>query len=262
MVVDRMLPTDDARALLELVTRLADRELAPNAAKCEEAGEFPREVIALLGRSGLLSLTYPERYGGGGVSYEVYLQALEEIGARWASVAVGISVHSLACYPVAAFGTDEQRDRLLPGMLSGDRLGAYSLSEAQAGSDPAAIATRARKVGTGYELSGTKAWVTPGGEADFYTVFARLDEGISCFFLPAGTEGMSFGRAERKMGLTGSTTASVILDGARTDELIGAPGQGLQIAFSALDNGRLGIAACAVGLAQAALDAAVSYANS
>ncbi|MBV9593121.1 MAG: acyl-CoA dehydrogenase family protein [Actinobacteria bacterium] len=269
MLVDRLLPSDEARALLDLTGQLSDRELAPRAAADERAARFPRDVMRLLGASGLLSLPYPVEFGGGGQPYEVYLQALEEISRRWASVAVGVSVHTLSCYPVFTFGTADQRGDWMPEFLGGDLLGAYCLSEPQAGSDPAAIATTAQACpGGGYRLNGTKAWVTHGGEADFYNVFARLidggaDRGISCFLVRAGASGLSFGRPERKMGLTGSTTASVLLDDVEVgaDALVGEPGHGLTIAFGALDSGRLGIAACAVGLAQAALDAAVDYAR-
>jgi hypothetical protein len=266
VAVDRFLQTEEQRALLDLVTEIGDRELAPKAAEHEASGQFPRETFRILGRAGLLSLPYPEDVGGGGQPYETYLQVLEEIGYRWASVAVGVSVHSLACNPILAFGSPAQRG-LLPEFLGGEFLGAYCLSESQAGSDPSAIATRATRTNDGgYRINGAKAWVTHGGEADFYNVFARLDgdpSGISCFLVRPGTSGLSFGAPERKMGLTGSTTASVLLDDVEVgpDSLIGAPGQGLSIAYSALDSGRLGIAACAVGLAQAALDVAVDYAK-
>jgi alkylation response protein AidB-like acyl-CoA dehydrogenase len=266
VAVDRFLQTEEQRALLDLVTEIGDRELAPKAAEHEASGQFPRETFRILGRAGLLSLPYPEDVGGGGQPYETYLQVLEEIGYRWASVAVGVSVHSLACNPILAFGSPAQR-ALLPEFLGGEFLGAYCLSESQAGSDPSAIATRATRTNDGgYRINGAKAWVTHGGEADFYNVFARLDGdpgGISCFLVRPGTPGLSFGAPERKMGLTGSTTASVLLDDVEVGpgSLIGAPGQGLSIAYSALDSGRLGIAACAVGLAQAALDVAVDYAK-
>ena len=267
--VPRLLSTDEHRALLAMTAELCDRELAPVAAEHEAAGRFPREIVRVLGRAGLLSLPYPDEFGGGGQPYEVYLQVLEEVSRRWASVAVGLSVHTLACYPTFAFGTDEQRAAWLPEFLGGELLGAYCLSESHAGSDPSAIRARALRLPDGgYELSGAKAWVTHGGEADFYNVFARLDDtdgagGVSCFLVRADAPGLSFAPPERKMGLTGSTTAGVLLDGVVVgpEALIGRPGEGLRIAYSALDSGRLGIAACAVGLGQAALDAAVGYAG-
>jgi alkylation response protein AidB-like acyl-CoA dehydrogenase len=262
----RLLPTDEAVDLLKLVREIATRELAPRAAEHEAGEKFPREVFTMLGQTGLLGLPYPEEVGGGGQPYEVYLQVLEEVGAVWASVAVGMSVHVLSCFPLAFFGTERQRHDWLPGLLAGDLLGAYCLSEAQAGSDPAAMRTTARRDGDGYVLDGAKAWTTHGGQADFYLVMARTSTdrtGISSFLVPADTPGLAFYRPEHKMGLTGSTTATVRLEGVRipTDRRIGDEGQGLQIALAALDGGRLGIAAVATGLAQGALDRAVAYAR-
>jgi alkylation response protein AidB-like acyl-CoA dehydrogenase len=197
----------------------------------------------------------------------VYLQALEEIGGAWASVGVGISVHALVCLVVSTHGGDEQRERWLPEMLGGELLGAYCLSEPDAGSDPGAMRTRAVRHGDGYRLRGTKAWVTHGGEADFYVVFARTSDdrraGISCFLVPGDAAGLEPQPPERKMGLTGSTTAALAFEDVEigADRLIGSEGEGLSIALAALDSGRLGIAAVAVGLAQACLDCAVQYAG-
>ncbi|MUN39539.1 acyl-CoA dehydrogenase family protein [Actinomadura litoris] len=267
MPASRHLPTPESADLIALAREIAAKELAPRAADAERAGAFPREAFATLGRAGLLTLPYPERYGGGDQPYEIYLQALEEIGAVWASVGVGVSVHALSCFPLFAYGTEEQRERWLPDLLSGDRLGAYCLSEAHAGSDPAAMRTKAVRDGDSYVLNGAKAWTTHGGEADFYTVMARTSDegsrGISCFHVPAGTPGLEFDAPEDKMGLMGSTTATVRLVDARVpaDHLVGAEGQGLAIALAGLDAGRLGIAAVATGLSQGALDTAVGYAR-
>ncbi|MGK5551104.1 acyl-CoA dehydrogenase family protein [Actinomadura kijaniata] len=266
MPAERMLPTPEAADLIALTREIVTKELAPRAAPAEEAAEFPREVFRLLGRAGLLGLPYPEEHGGGGQPYEVYLQVLEEIASVWASVAVGVSVHTLACYPLFAFGDDEQRKQL-PDLLGGELLGGYALSEAQAGSDAGALTTRAVRDGDGYRVTGSKAWITHGGEADFYVLFARTSDeggrGISCFLIKGRMEGLSFGPPERKMGLTGSTTAQLHLDDVAVPAgwRLGAEGQGFPIALSALDSGRLGIAACAVGLAQGALDHAVTYAT-
>lgn len=266
MPVERMMPTPESADLVELVRDLVDRELRPAVTESEAVGRFPREVFRTLGKVGLLGLTGPPQYGGGGQPYEVYLQVLEEIAAAWMSVAVGISVHTLACYPLVTFGSPQQQRRWLPELLGGETLGAYSLSEAHAGSDPASLRTRAIREESGYRLAGSKAWVTHGGEADFYTVFARTGEGtrgISCFLVPDGSPGLSFGAPERKMGLRASTTAGLHLDDVpvAVDRRLGVEGQGFAIAMSALDAGRLGIAACATGLAQAALDVAVGYAR-
>ncbi|WP_066908673.1 acyl-CoA dehydrogenase family protein [Millisia brevis] len=266
MPVDRLLPTEEARALIELTADIADKAMAPIADQHERDHTYPEGLFATLGEAGLLSLPYPEQWGGGDQPYEVYLQVLEELGARWAAVAVAVSVHSLSCYPLSAFGTPEQQERWLPDMLGGSTIGAYSLSEPQAGSDAAALVCKAEPTAAGYRVTGTKAWITHGGVADFYTTFLRTGEGsggVSCFHIPAGTPGQSFGKPEDKMGLNGVPTASAYYDGTVLDaeHRIGAEGQGLQIAFSALDSGRLGIAAVAVGIAQAALDEAVAYAK-
>jgi alkylation response protein AidB-like acyl-CoA dehydrogenase len=267
MPVERMLPDDESEALVELAREIARDELKPAASEAEAQGRFPREKFKLLGQSGLLGLPYPERWGGGDVPYEVYLQALEEIAAAWMTVGVGLSVHTMSCFPLARFGTDAQRDQWLPAQLAGDLLGAYALSEPQAGSDAAALSARAVRDGDDYLVTGTKAWITHAGHADFYTVMVRTSDdggrGVTCLLMDAGTPGLGFGAPERKMGLTGSPTAQLQLDGARVPvhRRMGDEGQGLKIALEALDSGRLGIAACAVGLAQAALDEAVEYAR-
>jgi alkylation response protein AidB-like acyl-CoA dehydrogenase len=264
MPVERLLPDVPARDLLALATELAREELAPLAAEHEENARFPREQFRLLGKSGLLGLPYPEQWDGGGVPYEVYLQVLEEIAAAWMSVGVGLSVHTMSCFALAQYGTDEQRERWLPEMLEGSLLGAYALSEPHAGSDAAALSTRARLDGDHYVVNGTKAWITHAGHADFYTTMVRTSpEDVSCLLIDGATPGLSAAPPERKMGLTASTTAQLHFSDARVgaDRLIGAEGAGMRIALSSLDSGRLGIAACAVGLAQAALDEAVAYAK-
>jgi alkylation response protein AidB-like acyl-CoA dehydrogenase len=258
--------------LLELTRELADKELRPAVDAAERAGTFPRETFRLLGRSGLLGLPYPERCGGGGQPYEVYLQVVEELAQAWLTVGLGVSVHTLTCFPLATAGTPQQQERWLPDMLGGDLLGAYCLSEPQSGSDAAALATRAAADGDGYRIDGAKAWISHAGQADFYSVFARTSgeasgpdraRGISCLHVPASTGGVSAGPAEHKMGMRASVTAQMIFDGARVpaDHLVGEEGDGFAIALAALDAGRLGIAACATGLAQAALDTAVGYAR-
>ncbi|HYO35251.1 MAG TPA: acyl-CoA dehydrogenase family protein [Geodermatophilus sp.] len=266
MAVDRELPTQEAADLIALTRDLADAELAPRAAEYEREERFPREVFAKLGEVGLLGLPFGEDVGGGGQPYAVYLQVVEELAMRWASVALGVSVHTLACGPVDRFGTTEQRERWLPEMVGGRLLGAYCLSEAHAGSDPAAMRARAVRDGEGWVASGEKAWVTHGGHADFYSTFLRTpddgDRSISCFHLTPDLPGFAPAPPEQKMGLTGSTTAAIRLDDAAVPagRMVGDPGRGLAIALSALDSGRLGVSAVAVGLAQSALDVAVAYA--
>src|SRR5690349_13640475 len=167
--VDRELPTQEAEDLIALTRDLADAELAPQAAEYEREERFPREVFRTLGEAGLLGLPFGEEAGGGAQPYEVYLQVLEELAARWASVALGISVHTLACSPIDRFGTEAQRRELLPAMIGGELLGAYALSEAHAGSDASALRAAAVPADGGWLGRGEKAWVTHGGQADFYT---------------------------------------------------------------------------------------------
>jgi alkylation response protein AidB-like acyl-CoA dehydrogenase len=266
MPASRVLPTPEAADLIRLVREYAQEQLAPRAAQAEADEAFPRDVFRELGAMGVLGLPYAEADGGGGQPYEVYLQVLEELGSVWSSVAVGVSVHALSCFGLATRGTDEQRATWLPEMLGGDLLGAYSLSEPHAGSDPAAMTTRAVRDGDDYVITGTKAWTTHGGHADYYKVMARTSDergGISCFLVPADTAGLTADPPERKMGLMGSTTATMRFDHVRgpANRRLGAEGDGLKIALAGLDAGRLGIAACATGLAQGALDRAVEYAQ-
>ncbi len=266
MPVDRLLPTTEAHDLIDLVRDLAENELAPLVDQHERRHQYPEGVFPLLGRAGLLGLPYPSDFGGGEQPYEVYLQVLEELAARWAGVAVAVSVHTLAVFPLMHFGTTQQQERWAEAALNGDLIGGYSLSESHAGSDAAALACRAEPTPSGYRINGTKAWITHGGKTDFYALFARSSEGltgISCFFAPGQCEGLTFSKPEDKMGLNAVPTTSAYWDGASlgAERRIGVEGQGLHIAFAALDSGRLGIAACATGLAHAALDAAVAYAQ-
>ena len=266
--VERQLPTDEARDLLTLVRELVQREIKPTAAEEEEAGRFPRESFSLMSQTGLLGLPYSAKYGGGEQPYEVYLQVLEELAAARLTVGLGVSVHTLACHALAAFGSEELRTQELPDMLGGGLLGAYCLSEPASGSDAASLRTRAVRDGgdTGeWVIEGTKAWITHGGVADFYTVLARTGEpgarGITAFLVPGDAEGLTAATPERKMGMKGSPTAQLNFDGVRVPDSrrVGQEGQGFAVALAALDSGRLGIAACAIGVAQAALDEALTY---
>jgi alkylation response protein AidB-like acyl-CoA dehydrogenase len=272
MIVERECPDEETRALFELTRELADAELRPRVEAAERDGTFPREVFRILGRSGLLALPYPEQFGGGGQPYRTYLQVVEEVAAAWLAVGLGVSVHTLTCFPLATAGTPEQVQRWLAGMLSGDQLGAYCLSEPASGSDAAAVRTTAEADGPDYVLNGVKAWISHAGQADFYTLFARTSgdhegpgraRGISCLHVPAQTPGVAAAAPEHKMGMRSSVTAQMIFEDARVpaSHLIGEEGKGFAIALAALDAGRLGIAACATGVAQAALDAAVGWAR-
>ncbi len=266
--VQRILPDRAGYELIDRVREVVRRELAPNVDAAEAEERFPRDEFLALGRAGLLSLPYSERYGGGGQPAQTYLQVYEEIASAWASVAVGVSVHALSCFPLMHFGTERQRERWLPGMLSGETLGAYALSEPHAGSDANALRTRAVVQPDGcYLIEGDKAWITHGGQADYYLTMARVPGApgrqISCFLVPADAAGLSADRPVDKMGLTGQSTSTIHYDGVllEADRRIGEEGQGLSIGLAALDDGRLGIAAISTGLAQAALDLAVAYAR-
>ncbi|MBM7365360.1 acyl-CoA dehydrogenase family protein [Gordonia hydrophobica] len=266
MPATRMMPTQESADLIELTRDLADKEMRPLVDQYEREHRFPRDVFRLLGETGLLTLPFDEHYGGGGQSNEVYLQVVEELASAWSAVGLGVSLHTLSCLGLVNGGTKEQQDRWLPAMLGGDLLGAYCLSEPPSGSDAGAMKTRAVRDGDDYVITGAKAWTTHGGEADFYLVLARTGEGsggISAFHVDADTPGLNADTSEDKMGLMSSTTATMLFDGARVPAArrIGMEGAGLRVAFSALDNGRLGVSAVAVGLAQSALDEAVSYAK-
>jgi len=266
-VVDRELPTAEAVDLLDLTRDLVTRELRPRADKAESTGSFPRALFSQLGDLGLLSLPYPEEFGGGGQPATVYLQVLEELARGWATIALGTSVHVLSCSAVIDFGTREQQELFLPDLLGGATLGAYCLSEAHSGSDAGAMRTSAVLDGDEYLINGEKAWITHGPVADFMLVAARTggsgSRGISAFLVPAKTPGIRSGAPERKMGFRASPTSTVHFDDVlvAAQRRIGAEGEGFRIAMAALDAGRLGISACAVGLAQAALDAAAEYAG-
>ncbi len=265
--VTRLMPSEESVELMSMVEDFAARELAPRAAADEAAAAFPRDALAALGELGILGLPFDGAYGGGEQPYEVTLQALEEISRAWMSVGVSVSVHYLACFPLANYGTDAQRDRWLADMIGGTLLGAYCLSEPHSGSDAAALTTRAVLDGGEYRVTGTKAWITHGGRADFYSAMVRTSDdgprGITCLLVDAASEGLSSATPERKMGTHASPTAQVIFDDVRVpvDRVMGTVGGGFGVALAALDAGRLGIAACAVGLAQAALDSAVAYAS-
>ena len=263
--------SDEAAELLDLVDTLAVREVAPAAAAAEGSGDFPRALIAKLGDAGLLGMPYPESLGGAGLDYQTYMRVIERLSRAWLTVGLAVSVHTLSCFPLVVAGSEAQQRRWLPHLLGGTMLGAYCLSEPHSGSDAAALRTTATRVsdqrGDGYVINGTKAWITHAGVADFYTVMARTSDdgarGVSCFLVMSDAPGLSFGARERKMGMRASPTAQVVFDDVfvPVDQLIGGEGAGFRLAMAALDAGRLGISACAVGLAEAALAEAVAYAG-
>lgn len=265
--------TEEQRALLEDVASFAERELAPRVAADDATATFPRDAFEQMAAMGLTGLPLPHEVGGRNQGYGFYLQVLERLARSHVAAALTLSVHTLASTVIATGGQDSVRRKVLSALNHGEGLAAYCLSEPHSGSDAAALSTRAAGDGDGYVLSGTKAWVTHAGHADWYVVMARSEDvggepipghhGITAFLVPAGAEGLQPGRPERKMGLNASPTAVVHLDGVHVpaDHRLGEEGEGFSLALGALDGGRLAIAAIAVGLAQAALDASVSYAG-
>jgi alkylation response protein AidB-like acyl-CoA dehydrogenase len=259
--------SDEQRALVGAVREWVRDVAAPASAGFEEKHEFPRGLFAQLGDMGLGGIPLPEKDGGGGESYLTYLTVLEELAAGFLSLAVTLSVHHLAEFCLHAFGSEELRGRYLPRLASCDWLGAYALSEASSGSDAASLRTRAEPTGEGYTVSGAKRFISSAGEAELYVVMARTGaegpRGISAFAVEKGWDGFSFGKREDKMGWHASPMRELLFDGCRVPaaNLIGEEGEGFTIALAGLDGGRLGIAACSVGLAQAAFEAAVSFAR-
>lgn len=267
LTVTREFSDPTTAELLPVVRRLCNEQLRPRAAAAEDAATFPRKTFRALGAAGLLGLPFDTTYGGSGLPLHDYLQIVEELAAAWATVGLGVSVHTLSCFPLAAFGTEAQRTRWLPQMLGGELIGAYCLSEDNAGSDAAALATAAEPAGGGYRVNGVKSWISHGGVADYYVAMVRTSDngakGISCLLVDAASAGLTARAPESKLGFAASPTTQMNFDDVyvEADRLIGAEGQGFSIALAALDAGRLGMAACAVGIAQAALDVAVTYAN-
>jgi acyl-CoA dehydrogenase len=249
----------------------ATRELAPGAADRDEAEHFDRALFARMGELGLTAAPFPESAGGAGFSYRAWTLVMEEVARADMAMAVTLSVHILAQYPVLTWGTDEQRARWLPAMLAGTALGAFALTEPHAGSDAAALRLRATPIGPptapqAYRLEGTKIWISNAPEADRYLVFATVDpargrDGITAFLVEKGLPGFGFGRKERKMGVRACPAAELLFEACEVPvaNRLGAEGEGYRIALSALGEGRISIAAACTGLAQAALDAAARY---
>jgi alkylation response protein AidB-like acyl-CoA dehydrogenase len=259
---------EEQRHLLELVEGFARTEVAPRADAYEREHRFPRELFDQLAAMDLTGLPFGEDVGGSALPFRTYLMVVEELSQAFLALGLGLSVHTLATWGIDTHATEQQRGELVGDLVSGRMLGAYSLSEPGSGSDAAAMSTRARRDGDVYRLDGVKAWVTHGGVADRYLVMARTGDegarGISAFVVDADQPGLSVSQPEEKMGMSASPTAQLRFDDAPVpaDRLVGdTEGQGFRIAMASLDGGRLGIAACAVGLSQAALDVAVAYAR-
>ncbi len=252
----------------DTVRRFTEKEITPYAESWDEQGHFPREVYSKIADLGLMGMTTPEEYGGSMLSRLTGTLVYEELARGEMATAVGLSVHNMVTGSIARYGNEEQRQRWVPQLAAGELLGAFSLSESAAGSDAASLQCRAERSGDGYELNGTKMWVTNGGEADVYLLMARSEvvngaRGISCFVVEKGTPGFSFGKTERKMGLHSSPTRELIFDHCKLPfaNRLGEEGQGFKIALASLDGGRVNIGAIAVGVAQAACAQARSYAR-
>ena len=257
----------DQQAIRALAHDLADAEIAPNAADWDREHRFPDELIPKLAELGLMGVCVPEEYGGAGADFLSYILVLEELSRADAGVGVTVAVHtSAATLPLLTFGTDEQRDRFVPPLARGERLGAFALTEPGSGSDAGSLRTTAIPDGDGWVLSGSKQWITNGSRAGTFVLFARTDpatagaRGVSCFVVDA--EHVRITREEEKLGLNSSTTSDLVLEGARVgrDRLLHDEGRGFRVAMATLDGGRIGIAAQALGIAQAAYDVARVYA--
>jgi butyryl-CoA dehydrogenase len=261
--------TDDQRLLKDTIRRFMETELRPHLRQYEKEEHFPAEEVRCLGELGCCGMTVPEEWGGAGADTLTFVVMLEEVARVCASTAVTLSVtNSVAAAPIARHGTREQKQRFLPRMARGEWLGAFCLTEPQAGSDSAAIETRALRTSAGYRLTGTKSWVSNGGVASVYLVFAKTDasagaRGVTAFLVTPDLPGFHVARFEDKMGLKISKTAEIRLDECEVPagNRLGEEGQGLKIALEALDGGRVGIAAQGVGIAQGALEASVRYAK-
>ena len=258
--------TEDERLLQATAREFAQREIAPGAIERDEEERFDRSLFAAMGSLGLTAAPFPEAVGGTGFSYLGWTLVMEELGAVDMAVAVSLSVHILSQYPVVTWGTDEQRARWLPAMQTGEALGAFALTEPQAGSDASAIRMRAERAGEVYRLTGTKIWISNAPEADRYLVFATVDPdagagGITAFLIEKGAPGFRFGAHERKMGIRSCPAAELVFDGCEVPvaNRLGAEGDGYRIALSALGEGRISIAAACVGLARAGLEAAARF---
>ncbi len=256
--------TEELQLIKDTAKSFADEVVAPTAAARDKEHRFPLDEFKRSAELGFAGMLVPEEYGGSELGALVLTIVIEEISRACASTGVTLSVHnSLVCSPILRHGTEEQRKELLPRLASGEWLGAYALSEADAGSDAAALRCRATRDGDDWILDGPKLWITSGDSADFFVVFARAEEGVTAFMVEATAPGFSVGKVEQKLGIRSSSTVEILLDKVRVsaNRVLGAVGKGLNIAFDTLDGGRIGIAAQAVGITQACLDASIKYAQ-
>lgn len=261
--------TEEQEMMRKMVREFAQTEIPPFISMMEEEERFPREIINQMAELGILGVPIPEQYGGAGMDFTSYIIAINELSRVSATIGVILSVHtSVGTNPILYFGTEEQKQKYIPKLAAGQYLGAFAITEAQAGSDAAGLRTTAVLNGDHYILNGSKIFITNGGEADTYITFAVTNpelgkDGISAFIVEKDTSGFSVGKKEKKMGLHGSNTTELIFENARVlkENLLGKEGEGFKIAMANLDVGRIGIAAQALGIAEAALDHAVNYAK-
>ncbi|HHY61229.1 MAG TPA: acyl-CoA dehydrogenase [Clostridia bacterium] len=261
--------TEEQKMMRDMVRKLAQNEIAPRAAEIDRTGEFPWENIKKMAELGLMGVPIPQEYGGAGCDFLSYIITIEEISRACASTGVILAVHtSVGTLPILYFGTEEQKRKYIPKLAAGEYIGAFALTEPNAGSDASNIATTARLEGDHYIVNGTKIFITNGGVADVYVTFVRTGQekgykGVSCLLIEKDTPGFSIGKKEEKMGLHGSQTTELIFENARVpkENLLGKEGEGFKVAMALLDGGRIGIGAQALGIAQAAFDVAKEYAK-
>lgn len=261
--------TEEQQMLRDMVVKLCQNEIAPRAIEIDKSHEFPWENIKKMGELGLMGVPIPEEYGGADCDFLSYIITIEEISRACASTGVILAVHtSVGTFPILYFGTEEQKQKYIPKLAAGEYIGAFALTEPGAGSDPVNMTTTARLEGDHYIVNGGKIFITNGGVAEVYCTFVVTDKekghrGITALLVDKDTPGFSIGKTEEKMGLHGSQTTELIFDNARVpkENLLGKEGEGFKVAMSLLDGGRIGIGAQGLGIAQAALDAAVAYAK-
>jgi alkylation response protein AidB-like acyl-CoA dehydrogenase len=263
--------TEEHEALRQAVRNFAQKEIVPIAAEHDETGEFPLKTVKMMGEMGLMGIEMPEEYGGAEMDVLAYVLAMIEIAKADASHSTVVSVNnSLYCHGILKFGTEEQKQKFLVPVASGEKIGAYSLTEPMSGSDAATMTSRAvlNEAGTHYIINGTKSWVTSGPVADFMVMFTVTDpdagsRGITAFLIEADTPGFIRGKKEPKLGIRASATSEVVFDNYQCpiESVLGEPGQGFKIAMTALDSGRIGIASQSLGIAEAAYEASVEYAR-
>jgi len=263
--------TEEQSLIRDTVRDFAETEIGPSAAQRDEKERFDRELMFdSLAELGLTGIVFPEKYGGAGADYISYAIAVEELSRVCASTGVTLSAHlSLCANPIYLFGTEEQKQQFLVPLATGEKMGAFGLTEPSAGSDAGSTRTKAVKNENGWILNGSKIFITNGGEAEIYVALARTDKdakkhhGISAFIIDKGSEGFSFGKKEKKLGIRSSPTMEIIFENCKipAENLLGEEGEGFKVAMKTLDSGRIGIAAQAIGIAQGALDQAVAYAK-